>query len=311
MSAILVSNDFVPWGVLIPLLKDSNSALEALGWDLNDLPPVPASFLLTLSQITSIYSATVHHNPRYLLICLHGYCVLILNLPKKGSYLHWTFWPGYNTITDNREYCLQKNTIPRAALKATFQSLITQHWIREERKKTSSRHLLPRSLRRKPELPARYPPPCNIPPAWRAWGSYVCLIPRAGRKQEIMKCDVVRADSAQHCQERTFWKAQHFQKNHQSFLSSTKCYFAFTLQNRMTLRPRTKMRGNTSYCNIVYSWNSGGCEHATCMLTENEGISSHQQAFLKHLWRPATPFFTAKHLNKINATIEQVGYLPS
>lgn len=141
MSAILVSNDFVPWGVLIPLLKDSNSALEALGWDLNDLPPVPASFLLTLSQITSIYSATVHHNPRYLLICLHGYCVLILNLPKKGSYLHWTFWPSYNTITDNREYCLQKNTIPRAALKATFQSLITQHWIREERKKTSSRHL--------------------------------------------------------------------------------------------------------------------------------------------------------------------------
>lgn len=127
MSAILVTNDFVPCGVLIPLLEDSNSSLETLGWNLNDLPPVPASFLSTLAQVTSIYSATVHHNPRYLLICLHGYCVLILNLSKKGSYLHWTFWHCYKLITDNREYCLQKNTIPRAALKATFQSLITQH----------------------------------------------------------------------------------------------------------------------------------------------------------------------------------------
>lgn len=251
MSAILVGSDFVPCGVLIPLLQDSNSALEAPGWGLNNLPPVPASFQLTLAQVTSIYSATVHHNPRYLLICLHDYCVLILNLSKKGSYLHWIFWPCYITVTDDREHHLQKNTIPKAALKATFQSLITQHWIREERKKTSSRHLLPQSLRRKPELPALTPPPCSIPPAWKARGSHACLTPRAGRKQEIMKCDVVRADSAQHCQERTFRKAQHFTKNHQSFLSSTKCYFTFTLQNCVSLRPRTKTRGNTSYCNIA------------------------------------------------------------
>lgn len=212
---------------------------------------MPASFQHALAQVTSIYSATVHHNPRYLLICLRGDCVPILNLSKKGAYLHRIFRPYYNTITDNREHRLQKNTIPKAALKATFQSLITQHWIREERKKTSSRHLLPQSLRRKPELPARSPPPHNIPPARRARGSYACLIPRAGRKQEIMKCDVVRADSAQHCQERTVRKAQHLEKNYQSFLSSTKCYFTFTLQNCVTLRPRTKTRGNTSYCNIA------------------------------------------------------------
>lgn len=108
MSAILVSNDFVPCGVLIPLLQDSNSALEALGWDLNNLPPVPASFPCTLAQVTSIYSATVHHNPRYLLICLHGYCVPILNLTKEGSYLDGIFWPYYNTIADKRGYHLQK-----------------------------------------------------------------------------------------------------------------------------------------------------------------------------------------------------------
>lgn len=127
MSAIFVSNDFVPCGALIPFLQDSNSALEALGWDLNDLPPVPVSFQCTLAQVTSIYSATVHHNPSYLLIYLHGYCVRILNLSKKGSYLHQIFWPHCNAITDKREHHLQKNTIPKAALKATFQSLITQH----------------------------------------------------------------------------------------------------------------------------------------------------------------------------------------
>lgn len=141
----------------------------------------------------------------------------ILNLSKKGSYLHRIFRPYNNKITDNWEHHQQKNTIPKAALKATFQSLITQHWIREERKKTSSRHLLPQSLRRKPELPARSPAADNIPPARRARGSHASLIPRACRKQEIVKCDVVRAGSAQHCQERTFRKAQHFEKNYQSF----------------------------------------------------------------------------------------------
>lgn len=92
-----------------------------------------------------------------------------------------------------------------------------------------------------------------------------------------MKCNILRADLAQHYQERKFRKAQLFEKNHQNFLSSTKCYFTFAIQSHVTLRPRTQMRANTSYCNI------DARQVATGMLHESEETSTHQQALLKHL----------------------------
>lgn len=76
-SPVLVSNKFykvipvlVPRGVSTPFLHGSDFALEALSRDLRDLPPVTAFLQCTLAQVTSIYSATWHHNHRYPLTCL-------------------------------------------------------------------------------------------------------------------------------------------------------------------------------------------------------------------------------------------------
>jgi len=78
-----------------------------------------------------------------------------------------------------------------------------------------------------------------------------------------MKSDILVEDLAQHYQERKFRKAQLFKNNYHRFLSSTKCYFIFVLQSHVTLKPRTKTRGNTLYSNIDGLQVATGMLHAT------------------------------------------------